>query len=133
MTLEKPATSKLGTYELLKEQPAVGAGTVWVARSTGDTSDNPDLFSIVRVHKNLLKKPETTDTFLAETRPGISFSHPNAARLVEVATEGGELFAVSEHHHAESLAALTTAAGAQGLPQPILLRIVLDALTSLTA
>ena len=32
MTLEKPA-SKLGTHELLKEQPGIGVGSVWIART----------------------------------------------------------------------------------------------------
>ena len=40
---------------------------------------------------------------------------------------------VSEHHDGESLAALITAAGAQGLPQPVVLRIVADVLGALAA
>src|SRR5580700_3531588 len=97
MTLEKPAgtASKLGTYELLKEQPGLAAGSVWIARSAGEAGDGPALFSIVRVNRNLTKKPESIDAFLAETRPATTFSHPTAAALVETGTEGGELYTVT--------------------------------------
>jgi eukaryotic-like serine/threonine-protein kinase len=135
MTLEKPAStaSKLGTYDLLKEQPGIGVGSTWIARSAGESGDSPALFSVIRVHKHLTKKPETAPAVVADAEPARGFQHPNAAGLVDAATENGELYVVSEHHHGETLAALLTAAGAAGLAQPVLLRIALDVLAGLGA
>src|SRR5689334_18337594 len=108
MTLEKPAgtASKLGTYELLKEQPGIGVGSTWIARTAGDAAESPQLFSVIRVHKHLTKKPETIETFLSDARPVSGFRHANVAIVVEIGNEGGELFLASEHHDGETLSAL---------------------------
>ncbi len=135
MTLEKPAgtASKLGTYELLKEQPGIGVGSTWIARSAGDGGESPALFSVIRVHKHLVKKPETALAVVADTASTQGFEDFNVATLTEVGTEGGELYVVSAHHHGETLGALVTAAGAQGLAAPIALRIAIDVLSGLAA
>jgi serine/threonine protein kinase len=136
MTLEKPgAPAKLGNYELLREQAGLGAGSAWIARAAGDAGDSPKLFSVVRVHKHLLKKPENLDGFVEDTRPAVGFEHANAVKLVEVGVPhvGGDLYAASELHEGELLSTLVTTAGAQGLPQPVVLRIALDVLEALAA
>jgi eukaryotic-like serine/threonine-protein kinase len=135
MTLEKPAgtASKLGTYELLKEQPGIGVGATWVARSAGDTSEAPQLFSVLRVHKHLTKKADAIEAFTVEATPAAGFKHPNVAGLLEIGNEAGELYVVSEHHDGETLTGLAAAAGAQGLPQSVVLRVALDVLAALTA
>jgi serine/threonine protein kinase len=135
MTLEKPAVTaaKLGNYELLKEQPGIGVGATWVARTAGDTSEGAKLFAVLRVPKHLTKKQESIDGLIADTLPAKGFRHDHVVGLVDVGSHDGEAFLAFEHHDGEPLAALITAAGAQGLPTPVALRIVLDALSGLQA
>jgi serine/threonine protein kinase len=124
---------KLGNHELLKEQGATSAGPMWLARAEGDAAEGGKLFSVVRVHKHLLKKPEMADAFLAEVQPAVGFTHANVAALVDARNEDGELFAITELAEGETLATLATSAGASGLPQPVVLRIALDVLEALAA
>jgi len=138
MTLEKPVgtASKVGTYDLLKEQPGISVGTTWVARSAregGDAGDGPRLFSVIRVHKHLTKKPEVADALVTETMAAMGFQHPNALALVGVGNEAGEIYVATQRQEGETLQALVTAAGTPGLPQPVVLRIVLDVLAALAS
>ena len=71
--------------------------------------------------------------FLADTKAAAGFRHANAVALVEAGNAGGEIYLAFEHHEGETLTALVAAAGAQGLPQPVALRIALDVLAALTA
>src|SRR5271155_3923881 len=108
MTLEKPAgtASKLGNYELLKEQPGLSVGATWIARSAGDAGEAPMLFSVIRVHKHLTKKPDAAENLVDESQAALGFQHPNALGLVAVGDEGGELCVTSLYHEGESLTAL---------------------------
>jgi serine/threonine protein kinase len=134
MTLEKPAgtASKLGNYELLKEQPGSSVGATWIARSAGDPGEGSTLFSLIRVNHHLTKKPNAAETLFADSQAALGFHHPNALGLTAVGDEGGELCVISAYHDGETLTALVTAAGVQGLPQPVVLRIVLDVLAALS-
>jgi hypothetical protein len=132
MTLEKPGTTaKLGSYELLKELPGSGIGATWIARSAGDAAEEPTIFSVLRVPKHLTKKPETVEAILSDTLPARDFRHPNAVALVDVGTQEGEVYLASEYHEGDTLTGLIAAASAQGLPQPIVLRILVDVLGAL--
>ncbi|MFT3767746.1 MAG: serine/threonine-protein kinase [Minicystis sp.] len=123
---------KLGTYELLREQGGIGAGTVWFARAEGEGEGARPL-SVVRVHKHLLKKPEVAEAFLAEVTPAIGFTHANVTAVIDAKSDGGELFVVTENPEGELLSALSNSAGPNGLPQPVVLRIALDVLEALAA
>ncbi|APR85831.1 serine/threonine protein kinase [Minicystis rosea] len=123
---------KLGTYELLKEQGGIGAGTVWLVRADG-AGDTAKPQALARVHKHLLKKPEVAEAFLADVTPAVGFSHANVVAVLDAKSEGGELFAASEHVEGEVLSALLNSAGPVGLSQPVVLRIALDVLEGLAA
>src|SRR4051794_28897927 len=114
MTLEKPSgmPSRLGTYELLKEQAGGGGGAAFVAPGAGGGGGGPALLSLVRVHKPLLKKPELGPAFLTEVRSATAFRHPKAVSVIEASEVDGELYAVAELHEGERGGALITAAGA---------------------
>jgi serine/threonine protein kinase len=132
MTLEKPgAPSKLGKYELLREQAGLGAGSTWIARATEDTGESPKLFSVVRVHKHLVKKQEVADALVSEILSAADLRHASVASVVEVGNADGEILVATAHHDGEVLSTLVTSAGATGLPLPVVLRIALDALGAL--
>src|SRR5512132_660355 len=129
MALDTPlgAAAKLGRYELLKEQAKSGLGTTWLARSTDDAGDAP-LRSLLRVQKSLVKKAEVVEGLLGEARRAEALHHPNALRLIEAGNVDGEIFLVTEQGEGEPLAGLVTASGPTGLPLPIVLRVMIDAL-----
>ena len=134
MALDTPqgAAAKLGRYELLKEQAKSGLGATWLARSTDDPADAP-LRTLLRVQKSLVKKPELAQGLLADAQRAESLHHPNALRMIEAGTEEGEIYLVTEYAEGELLSGLVTAAGPAGLPLPIVLRVVLDALAAVSA
>jgi eukaryotic-like serine/threonine-protein kinase len=123
--------SRLGKYELLKEQAGSGLGTTWLARASD--GDAARIHTIVRVPKHAVKKPEALDAFVAEVKDAERLSHPNAVKVTEVGSIDGEPFAASEYDEGESLSTLITVSGPQGLPLPVVLRIALDALEALSA
>ncbi len=134
MALDTPlgAAAKLGRYELLKEQAKSGLGTTWLARSTDDTGDGP-LRSLLRVQKSLVKKAEVAEGLLTEARRAEALHHPNALRLIEAGNVDGEIFLVTEQAEGEPLSSLVTLSGPAGLPLPIVLRVVIDALGAVAA
>ncbi len=134
MALDTPlgAAAKLGRYVLLKEQAKSGLGATWLARSTDDAADAP-LRTLLRVQKSLVKKTELAQGLLDDAHRAEALHHPNVLRVLEVGTEQGEIFLVTQYVEGELLSALITAAGPAGLPLPIVLRVLLDALAAVTA
>ncbi|MEO7328925.1 MAG: protein kinase, partial [Minicystis sp.] len=134
MALDTPADapSSLAKYELLKEQAEGGYGTTWIARSD-ESGDPPPLYSVLRVHRHLFKKPEAAELFVAEIRKDLSLASPTLVATIDAGIDDGEIFVVSQYVEGESLAALIAAAGAEGLPTPIALRILLDVLAAVAA
>jgi serine/threonine protein kinase len=134
MALDTPlgAAAKLGRYELLKEQAKSGLGTTWLARSTDDAGDAP-LRSLLRVQKSLVKKAEVAEGLLTEARRAEALQHPNALRLIEAGNVDGEIFLVTEQAEGEPLSSLVTLSGPAGLPLPIVLRVMIDALGAVAA
>lgn len=134
MALDTPlgATAKLGRYELLKEQAKSGLGATWLARSTDDAADAP-LCTLLRVQKSLVKKTELAQGLLEDAHRAEALQHPNVLRVIEAGTSQGEIFLVTQYVEGELLSALITAAGPAGLPLPIVLRVLLDALAAVTA
>ncbi|MEP7121811.1 MAG: protein kinase [Byssovorax sp.] len=134
MALDTPlgAAAKLGRYELLKEQAKSGLGTTWLARSSDEPSDAP-LRSLLRVQKSLVKKAELAEALLRDAHRAEALQHPNALRVVDAGNLDGEIFLVTEHAEGEPLAGLVTASGPAGLPLPIVIRILLDALDAVAA
>src|SRR6188768_1998599 len=104
MALDRPpAVSKLGKYELLREQAGSGIGSSWIARSTDDPEGSPQLYTVLRLHRHVLKKTEAAEAFLSEAREAQPFRHPNALALVDSGSHDGDVFAASEHVEGESL------------------------------
>src|SRR5262245_26332395 len=120
MALDRPpAVSKLGKYELLREQAGSGVGSTWIARSTEDAEGSTQLYTVLRLHRHLMKKADAAEAFLSEVRQAQHFKHPNAVSLVDLGSNDGEVFVATEHVEGELLSSLITGAGSEGLPPPV--------------
>ncbi|HVY44563.1 MAG TPA: protein kinase, partial [Minicystis sp.] len=133
MALERPtasAATRLGKYELIKEQAGSGVASTWIARVNDDTSR---LLSVLRVHRHVIKKTEHVEAFLEDAKRAQPLKHENVVPFVDLGVNDGEVFVVLEHVEGELLSQLVSLSGAAGLPQPIALRIARDALEGLAA
>ncbi|WP_437289007.1 protein kinase domain-containing protein [Sorangium sp. So ce406] len=138
MALDRPpgagSASRLGNYELLKELSGGGIGSTWLARasSEGDAKGAPPV-TILRIYRHLTKKSETADSILREAGAAQQLRFPNVASVLDARIADGEVFIVSEYVEGEQLGALVSAAGAEGLPLPVALRIAADVLRALAS
>jgi len=123
--------SKLGRYELVKELSGSGVATTWLARVT--TDDKPELFTVLRLHKHVAKSAEVAEEFISAGRAAHKLDHAGIVPIVDTGVTDGEVFTVSPHGEGDSLANLTRNAGTIGLPQPVVLRILLDVLEAVEA
>ncbi len=120
--------SKLGRYELLRELTQSGVGTSWLARPTGETFE----VTLLKVHRHMAKSPTSVEGLLAAAQRARKFSHDNVAAVLDAGVVDSEPFVVFEYV-GESLASLLKAAGPNGLPIPIAMRIGLDILEGMAA
>src|SRR4051812_13343925 len=119
----------LGKYELLVELTGSGVASTWVARRDDDTSEKPQLFSVLRLHRHVTKNIDLAEAFVKDARLAQKLKHPNVLELLETGISDGEVFVVAEYTEGETLAALTTQAGPPGIPQGAANRIGLDVLS----
>lgn len=127
---QAPASLALGKYEMIKETTASSIATTWLAR---DPADGGRAVSVLRLHRHVAKRQEVVDAFLAEVNKASTIVHPHVARIIESGNEGGEVFVVQELVEGDSLAGVLRAAGAEGLPTPLVLRIARDVVAALDA
>ena len=130
MGTERPAaaSTRLGKYELLKEQAGSGVASSWVGRGA-----DGKLVDILRVHRHVIKKTELVEALVGEATRAQALRTPNVAHVVDVGVNDGEVFIVLDHQEGELLSALVTQSGAAGLPRPVALRIARDALAGIAA
>jgi len=126
---QTPASALLGKYELVKETTASSIATTWLGR---DPSDGTAV-SILRLHRHVAKRQEVVDAFLASVRAASGILHPHVLRIIEATSEAGEVFVVQEQVEGDTLAGLLRAAGAEGLPLGVILRIAKDVVAGLDA
>ena len=127
---QAPASLALGKYEMIKETTASSIATTWLAR---DPADGGRAVSVLRLHRHVAKRQEVVDAFLAEVSKASTIVHPHVARIIESGSEGGEVFVVQELVEGDSLAGVLKAAGAEGLPTPLVLRVARDVVAALDA
>ncbi|WP_437327645.1 protein kinase domain-containing protein [Sorangium sp. So ce381] len=139
MALDRPpgagSASRLGNYELLRELSGGGIGSTWLARASSDDGEAKSAppVTILRIYRHLTKKAETADSILREAGMAQQVRFPNVLSVLDARTADGEVFIVSEYVEGEPLGALVSAAGAEGLPPPVSLRIAIDALRALAS
>ncbi|AUX20386.1 uncharacterized protein SOCEGT47_008550 [Sorangium cellulosum] len=138
MALDRPpgagSASRLGNYELLKELSGGGIGSTWLARASSDAEAMGEApVTILRIYRHLTKKAETADAILREASIAQRIRFPTVLSVLDARTADGEVFIVSEYVEGEQLGALVSAAGAEGLPLPVALRVGVDVLRALVS
>ncbi|MEJ7733315.1 MAG: protein kinase [Polyangiaceae bacterium] len=138
MSFDRPpavagAAVRLGRYTLVKETAGSGVGSTWIARSDADAGGATRLFSLLRFHKHVTKKVDVAEAILQEARHAQKLRHDNVVAVVETGVADGEVFVVSDWVEGESWAGLVAAAGNEGLPVEVSVRLALDVLDALQA
>ncbi len=125
------SAGRLGKYELLQETVASGVAATFLARTSSTETDAARTVSILRLHRHATKSVEPVEQLVREARRAHGIHHPNVVPILEIGVGDAEIYIVSEHVPGLTLAELVEGAGAEGLPLPVLLRIMLDALEGL--
>jgi serine/threonine-protein kinase len=104
-------------------------GTVHVGRWRGAT--RAALVAVKRMHPHLVDDPATRRGMLAEADISMRVRHPNVVAAYDMEDLGSELLLVMEYIEGAALSELLQAAPL--LPEPLAIRIVLDAAAGLAA
>ncbi len=124
---------RLDRYELIGEIAAGGMASVFLARAAG-VAGFQRFFAIKRLHPHLADEQEFIDMFLDEARLAAGIHHPNVVPILEVGTTDAGYYLVMDYIEGDTLSGvINRALAAGGLPRPIALRIVQDALHGLHA
>ncbi len=124
---------RLDRYELIGEIAAGGMASVFLARAAG-VAGFQRFFAIKRLHPHLADEQEFIDMYLDEARLAAGIHHPNVVPILEVGTTDAGYYLVMDYIEGDTLSGVINRALASGgLPKPIALRIVQDALHGLHA
>jgi len=129
------AGRRLGRYEVLTQLASGGMGGVYVARAQG-VAGFERLVAIKVLHPHLAHEEEFISMFLDEARLAARIRHPNVVPTLDVSdTEGAGYFIVMDYVEGDHLGALLRASAHAGqrLPEPVVVRILMDALAGLAA
>ena len=92
--------SRLGPYEIVAPLGAGGMGEVYKARDPRLRRD----VAIKILHQSLAITPQHAERLSLEARAAGGLNHPNIVAVLDVGTEGGVPYVVSELLHGETLA-----------------------------
>ena len=124
---------RLDRYELIGEIAAGGMASVFLARAAG-VAGFQRFFAIKRLHPHLADEQEFIDMFLDEARLAAGIHHPNVVPILEVGTTDAGYYLVMDYIEGDTLSGVIARSAVDGgLPRPIALRILLDALHGLHA
>ena len=130
-----PAGYRLGRYEVLSKLASGGMARVYVANAQG-AAGFERLVAIKVLHANLAYEEEFIRMFLDEARLAAGIRHPNVVATIDISdTADVGYFLVMEYIEGDHLGALLANAHKLGerMPMPVVLRIVIDALSGLGA
>jgi eukaryotic-like serine/threonine-protein kinase len=122
-------------YELMGEIASGGMASVYLARVTG-VGGFQRLFALKRLHPHLQGEKEFVQMFLDEARLAAGIHHPNVVPILEVGSSPqAGYYLVMEYVEGETFARLLARASASRdrVPEPVVIRIVLDMLRGLHA
>ncbi|MCC6898513.1 MAG: serine/threonine protein kinase [Polyangiaceae bacterium] len=121
-------------YELVAEIASGGMATVFLARLSG-VGGFQRMVAIKRLHPHLAGDQEFVDMFLDEARLAAGIHHPNVVSILEVGASPRGYYLVMEYIEGDTLARLLAraATASQRVPEPIVIRVVLDMLAGLHA
>jgi serine/threonine protein kinase len=124
---------RLDRYELIGEIASGGMASVFLARLAG-VAGFQRFFAIKRLHPHLADDQEFIEMFLDEARLAAGIHHPNVVPILEVGTSEAGYYLVMDYIEGDTLAGLGSRfGGGRRIPQPIALRVMLDALQGLHA
>ncbi len=129
-----PAGTNLGRYVIVGELGTGGMATVYEAKalSVGGFSRR---VAIKYLHPHLLRDEQFVQMFLDEGRLAAQIHHTNVVAVLDLVHEPDRMYMVSEFVEGDQLLGLAKSAreGGSGIPAPVALRIMLDALAGLHA
>ncbi|HWO14194.1 MAG TPA: serine/threonine-protein kinase [Polyangiaceae bacterium] len=125
---------RVGRYVVGERIAAGGMATVHIGRLRGAAGFSRTV-AIKRLLPQFASAPEFESLFVHEARLVARIQHPNVVSTLDVVAEAGELLLVMDYVAGEALARLLQAAAERdaGIPQPVALSIVRDALCGLHA
>ncbi len=107
----------VGRYVVHAEIASGGMATVHVGRLLGPVGFARTV-AIKRLHPHFAKDPDFVSMFLDEARLAARVRHPNVVPVLDVVSEGAELFLVMDYVEGESLSRLIAAASREGHAPP---------------
>jgi serine/threonine-protein kinase len=124
----------LGRYALLDEIARGGMATVHLGRLGGPAGFSRTV-AIKRLHPHLARDAELVTMLLDEARLVGRIQHPNVVSMLDVVTEGDEVFLVMEYVDGETLSRLLKTEDRRGerIPPAIASAILIDTLRGLHA
>ena len=124
----------VGRYQLLAPLAAGGMGSVYVARAVGAGGFERRL-AVKVLHQHLAQHEQFVSMFLDEARLAARIHHPNVVPTLDVFEAEDRYVLVMEYVAGVELGALVRASqnAEAHLPVPVVLRIMVDALSGLSA
>jgi serine/threonine-protein kinase len=127
---------RLGRYELVHRMGSGGMAQVWVARQSGDLGFRR-LVALKLIRPDHAASGSFRRMFLDEARIASRIHHANVVEVLDLGEDGPIVFQAMALVEGDSVAGLLrrqqAREGGPGLPVPVALRIVIDALTGLHA
>jgi serine/threonine protein kinase len=125
---------RLDRFELVAELAAGGMATVYLARFVG-VAGFKRFVAIKRLHPHLAKEQDFIQMFLDEARLAARLHHPNVVPILEIGVQNEQYYLVMEYIEGDTVGHLMARAVNvnRKIPVPIVIRILLDALTGLHA
>src|SRR5260221_6653290 len=125
---------QVGRYEVLFELASGGMGTVELAMARG-AAGVERLVAIKRIRSHLTSAPEVVSRFLDEARIISQLHHETVVGLHHASEDDRGYYLVFDYVEGETLSGLIDLASIriEKVPLPIIVRIILDALTGLHA
>jgi len=124
----------VGRYVLFDEIAAGGMATIHIGRLNGEIGFSRPV-AIKRLLPQFARDSEFVSMFLEEARLAARIRHPNVVPVLDVVSEGEELFLVMEFIQGETVTRLTRVSRSRAriVPMPIALAIAADMLQGLHA
>lgn len=130
---EIPAGHVLGRYELLMPIASGGMAMVWAARLKGSRGFQK-IVAVKTMLSKLSEDPTFEQMFLDEATHASEIRHPHVVEIMDLGEQDGVLYLVMELVDGVPLNQLMKAAKQKGgIPRPIAVRIVMQALAGLHA
>ena len=121
---------RVGRYEILLPIASGGMATVYLARAVGSNGFVTEV-ALKLTHAHLRSSAEFANDLVEEGKLAARIRHRNVVSVIDVGDDPHGLYLVLEYIDGDTLAGLTR--GANAIPTPMAVRLLLDALAGLHA